>query len=323
MALIRLFPILFVALLITEAHAATLPTAGYRDWLQGMEEEAIKAGIDADTVHEALDNVMPNDKVLALDQKQPEGTITFATYAERIVSDARVHDGKKYYGENRKLLNKIGNKYHVQPSIIVALWGVESIYGRNSGDFSTVDALATLAYGGRRAEFFRKELINALRILDEEDMSSSSLRGSWAGAVGQCQFMPSTYLNYAVDYDNSGNRDVWTNKADVFASIANYISTLGWKSEGTWGREVKVTGEIAAENIGADHQLTLAEWQKLGVRRMNGGNLPKKALKASLIQPDGPNGRSFLVYDNFRAVLKWNRSSYFALAVGLLADKIK
>jgi membrane-bound lytic murein transglycosylase B len=323
MALIRLFLLTFVALLTAEAQAATLPTINYRDWLQGMEQEAIDAGINENTVHAALDKVVPDDRVITLDQKQPEGTITFGTYADRIVSAARVHDGLKYRAENKALLRKISAKYHVQPEIIVALWGIESIYGRNSGDFSTINSLVTLAYEGRRAEFFRKELINALRILDEEDMSSSALRGSWAGAVGQCQFMPSTYLHYAVDYDDSGKRDVWTNQADVFASIANYINTLGWKSDMTWGREVKLKADIDADNIGLDHQLTLAQWQKLGVRRMNGVALPNKAIKASLIQPDGPHGRSFLVYDNFRALLKWNRSSYFALAVGLLADKVK
>jgi membrane-bound lytic murein transglycosylase B len=323
----RLMRVAFAALLglfaVVPAGAATLPTLAYHDWLQNMEAEAIDASISSETVQGALDNVVPDERIVALDQKQPEGTISFATYAEHIVSPARVQEGRKLRAEHKALLKEISEHYGVQPEVIMALWGIESVYGRNSGDFSTIDALVTLAYEGRRAEFFRKELLDALRILDEEHMPASALRGSWAGAVGQCQFMPTTYLHYAVDYDESGKRDVWNNPADVFASIANYISADGWDSDYSWGREVKIKGQIAPDNIGIDRQFTLKQWQKMGVRRVNGAALPDRTLKASLIQPDGPHGRSFLVYDNFRALLRWNRSTYFALAVGLLADKIK
>jgi membrane-bound lytic murein transglycosylase B len=166
-------------------------------------------------------------------------------------------------------------------------------------------------------------LINALRILDQEHMPSSELRGSWAGAMGQSQFMPSTYLKYAVDYNGDGKRDIWQNEADVFASIANYIAAEGWHNELTWGREVQITRDLPDNQIGLPNKHSLVEWQKLGVRNINGGALPKKPLQASLIQPDGLNGRGFLVYDNFRALMRWNRSTYFAASVGLLADRIK
>jgi membrane-bound lytic murein transglycosylase B len=186
-----------------------------------------------------------------------------------------------------------------------------------------VGSLATLAYQGRRAAFFRTELINALRILDQEHMRASELRGSWAGALGQCQFMPSTYLRYAVDADGDGHRDIWTNQADALASIANYLAAESWKPELTWGRAVSLRKALPESQTGLGVKHSLAEWQKLGVRNSDGKPLPQKPLQASLVQPDGADGRSFLVYDNFRALMKWNRSTYFATSVGLLADQIK
>jgi len=267
--------------------------------------------------------VTPDDRVVTLDQKQPENTITFDVYSRRIVSEDRIETGRRLLEKHSDALDEISEHYGVQPEIIVALWGMESSFGRNSGDFSVVDSLATLAYEGRRADFFRKELINALRILDQEHVPVASLRGSWAGAMGQCQFMPSTYLRYAVDYDKTGQRDIWENDKDVFASIANYLAAEGWRSDQTWGREVTFEGNIPTQDIGLDHHHSLAEWQGMGLRDTGGDDLPNKPLQASLIQPDGPDGRSFLVYDNFRALMRWNRSTYFATAVGLLADRIK
>jgi membrane-bound lytic murein transglycosylase B len=207
--------------------------------------------------------------------------------------------------------------------MIVALWGIESNFGGNTGGFDVIPSLATLAYDGRRAAFFRRELLAALRALDDEKIDSSLMRGSWAGAMGQCQFMPTTYLRHAVDHDGDGRRDIWDNEADVFASIANYLVAEGWQGGRIWGREVRLKRPLPPEEIGLENRRGLAEWSKKGVQTPGGRPLPVAAMEASLIQPDGPGGRSFLVYDNFRALMRWNRSTYFAVSAGLLADRLR
>lgn len=321
------FVILALLLGTSVAEAAPFQNSGdtntFAIWLAALQQDAVENGITPETAHTALSQVMLDDRVVTLDQKQPESTVTFEAYSKRIVSKARVDSGRDFLEKYGRQLNEIGQRYGVQPQVIVALWGMESSFGRNSGDYNIVDSLVTLAYEGRRAEFFRKELFNALRILDQEHIPATSLRGSWAGAMGQCQFMPSTYLRYAVDYNNNGVKNIWTESTDVWASIANYIAAEGWKSDQTWGREVELEKDIPTSEIGLDHQHSLTEWRQWGVRSLNGSTLPDKPLQASLVQPDGPVGRSFLVYDNFRALMRWNRSTYFATAVGLLADRIE
>ena len=292
-------------------------------WLQTLEQEAIADGISPETVHAALDDLEPDSRVVALDQKQPEGTVTFDHYVRRILSQDRVEEGRRLLDDNRATLEEISRRTGVPPQMIVALWGIESSFGADSGHFNTVNSLLTLAYNGRRADFFRGELMDALRILERDHVSAASLRGSWAGAMGQCQFMPSTYLHYAVDGNGDGRPDIWNEQRDVWASIGNYLAAEGWNADLTWGREVAVENIINSSEIGLDHEHSLEEWQGMGVHNPDGSDLPDKALQASLIQPDGPNGRSFLVYDSFRALMRWNRSTYFATAAGLLADRIR
>lgn len=333
MAQIKRLLVLCVFLLVSglpESAAAQVYTypgdsqpGDFQSWLAGVEQEAIEKGVAPETAHAALSEATLDDRVLDRDQQQPESVLTFNLYSEHIAAPGKIGEGRALLKKYRKLLNEIGRRYGVAPQVIVALWGIESSYGRNKGSFNTVDALATLAYQGRRADFFRAQLIAALQILDQEHMDSAALRGSWAGALGQCQFIPSTYLKYAVDYDKNGKRDIWGSLPDTFASIANYIATEGWNKDLTWGRPVKLARDVPEEEIGLGVTHSLAEWSKLGVRSENGKPLPKKPLQASLVRPDGSDGRSFLVYDNFRALLKWNRSSFFAASVGLMADEIK
>ena len=313
----------FCALLLCPVSAYAQTDTAFSTWLGQLEEEAISTGIAETTVHAALDNATLDQRVLVQDQRQPETTISFATYLKNTVTDTRVREGKRLLKENKATITAMAQRFRVQPELIVALWGMESSFGKNGGSYGEVDSLVTLAYQGRRADFFRKELLATLRILDQEHMPPEKMRGSWAGAMGQCQFMPTTYLRYAADGDGDGVRDIWQNQTDVFASIANYIAAEGWRDDQTWGREVKLTKRMSPKNIGLEKKFTLAQWNKIGVRSKNKKPLPAKALKASLIQPDGPHGRSFLVYDNFRAVMRWNHSTYFATAVGLLADRIK
>ncbi len=328
-ALITIFAL--VALLAPHAaHALPFPQDSYALWMKELEREAIESGISSATVQDALAHALPDPRVVELDRKQPETTVTFAAYSARIVSPERVREGRRLRQEHALLLDQVARRYGVPAEVIVALWGVESSYGRNSGDYDVIDSLVTLAYEGRRAELFRKQLLAALRVLDQEHMPPEALRGSWAGAMGQCQFMPSTYLRYAVDNAGDGRRDIWNDLADIFASIANYLAAEGWRPlAGTdslgWGRGVAVRENAQLPEIGLDHPRTVAEWGKLGIRAEDGRPLPAEEgqLQAALIQPDGPDGRSFLVYDNFRALMRWNRSTYFAASVSLLADRLK
>lgn len=324
--MIRVFRILIVILVLSlsgAAGAVPLQNGSFERWLWDVQQDAVASGVSADVAQSALNQVTLDERVVELDQKQPESNLSFAAYSEHVLNPERVRMGRILMRKHAVLLHKMYRRYGVPPHIVVALWGMESNFGHNSGDFSVLDALATLAYEGHRPDFFRSELVSALRVLDQEHVPLSELRGSWAGAMGQCQFMPSTYLRYAVDFDNKGMRDIWANTTDVLASIANYVAALGWRSDLTWGREVRLKKPVPAEKIGLDHQYSLIEWEKMGVRDIRGRALPGLALEASLIQPDGADGRSFLVYDNFRALTRWNRSTYFAASVGLLADKIK
>jgi membrane-bound lytic murein transglycosylase B len=324
MARIVAFTLILLSLsFAAHAQSQNESSANYATWLQGIEQEAVTDGVSPQVAHDALANAMLDERVVALDQKQPEKTVTFDHYVKHIVSEDRVEQGRDLLEENETVLKKISQHFGVPPQIIVALWGIESSFGQDSGRYNIVDSLVTLAYEGRRADFFREELIEALHILDQEHLPATALRGSWAGAMGQSQFMPSTYLRYAIDGDNDGRRDIWNDNLDVWASIANYLAAEGWSADQTWGREVMLQDDLKDSEIGLDHHRSLGEWTALGIVNIDGSNLPNKPLQASLIQPDGPDGRSFLVYDNFRALMRWNRSTYFATTVGLLADRMR
>jgi membrane-bound lytic murein transglycosylase B len=219
----------------------------------------------------------------------------------------------------------VERQYGVQARFIVALWANESNFGRYMGKYPVISSLATMAYEGRREDFFKKQLFAALTIVEQGHISHDDFLGSWAGAMGQSQFMPTTFLAYAVDFDGDGKKDIWANTADVFASIANFLKSEGWDDTLTWGRQVSLPKEFDMTLIGLSKQdrKTMLSWQELGVRRYDGEDLPALDLMSSLIAPDGPNGRIYLVYENFNTLMKWNRSSYFGAAIGYLSDRIK
>jgi membrane-bound lytic murein transglycosylase B len=311
--------ILCFSVISTPAYSAA---DGFEDWVKDFKKEAQTLGISKRTLDKSFRYSEYNESVIRLDRKQPEGTFTFEKYIKRVVSDVRVKRGKALLTEHKELLDKIAKEYGVQPRFIVTLWGVETSYGRITGNYSVIEALATLAYEGRRAKFFKKELINALKIVDAGHIEADDMLGSWAGAMGQSQFMPSSFLAYAVDYDGDGRKNIWTSLPDTFASIANYLSQSGWNDEWTWGREVKPNKQYS-ENIAAFKvKKPLSEWQRMGIRKVNGNDLPGASIEASLIYGNYDYGPAFLVYDNLRVLLKWNRSRYFAIAVGILSDKI-
>ena len=294
----------------------------FSEWLKELHTEALTLGISQATLQASLEGVTLIARVIELDRNQPEFTLTSKQYLERVVPSSRVATGRKLFSEHQKLLSRIGRKYGVQPRFIVALWGIETDFGQNTGGFSVISSLATLAYDGRRSEFFRTELLNALKIIDDGHITPGDMIGSWAGAMGQNQFMPSSFLNFAVDEDGDGRRDIWNTKEDIFASTANYLSRSGWRDDQTWGRQVQLPDRLDESLIGLSVIKKLGEWQQLGVRRADGSALPTRQLPASLVLPDGIKGPAFLVYNNYRTTLKWNRSTFFALAVGALADGI-
>ena len=295
----------------------------FATWLTAFKQDALGAGVHQGTLDAAFAGVAPIPRVLELDQRQPETTITFDTYVTRVVSDARIQAGRQHLADDRELLGEIGAKYGVQPRFIVALWAIETDFGRVQGDYPIVASLATLAYDGRRGAFFRKELIAALKILDQGHIRPDELRGSWAGAMGQTQFMPSTFLAYAVDYAGTGKQDIWHDKRDALASIANYLASLGWQGDYTWGRPVRLPAGFDPALLGGQVLRTVDQWRTLGVQRDDGGILPQATLDAGLVQPGGAAGPTLMVYGNYRAIMKWNRSLYFATAVSYLADRIE
>ena len=300
---------------------SALAAEGFAGFLDGVRSEARARGLKEATISSALDGLAPIERVVELDRRQPEFTLTFDQYMRRVVSAQRVEKGRARLAEHRGILDRVARAYRVQPRFIVALWGIETDFGRVRGSFPIIAALATLAHDGRRSRYFRKELFNALTIIDQGHISARAMIGSWAGAMGQSQFMPSSFLRYAVDHDGDGRRDIWTNRADVFASTANYLREVGWRDDQTWGRPVRLPSGFDPELLGLKTRKGLAAWQDLGVRRADGTDLPGRNLAASILRPseDGP---PFAVYDNYRAILKWNRSHLFAVAVGSLADRI-
>jgi membrane-bound lytic murein transglycosylase B len=309
------------------AAAATLEERGFRAWLAAFRTEAEGQGVSRATLAAALDQARLQPRVLELDRAQPERRLTFAEYRQRVLNEQRVRDGRAMYARHRALLDEVGRIYGVQPRFIVALWGLETSYGRNTGGFDVIDALATLAYEGRRADFFRGELLKALMIIDQGHIGAKEMRGSWAGAMGQNQFMPSSFVNFAVDHDRDGRTDIWQSLPDVFASAANYLAKAGWNGAETWGRPVQVPRGIAPETTGLDVKKSLQEWTALGVRAADGGPLPVIDRQASLVFPGATPenrtaGEAYLVYDNYRVIMRWNRSTFFATTVGILADRI-
>lgn len=292
-------------------------------WLAELRREAIARGIRRETVARALADLRPMPGVIEADRRQPERRMTFTEYRERVVSPARIEEGRRRLAEHRALLSRIEARYGVPAEMIVALWGMESNFGARQGGYPVFAALATLAHDGRRARFFRKELFSALEIVDRGHADVERMQGSWAGAMGQNQFMPSTYLAYAVDSDGDGRRDIWRSLPDVFASTANYLAASGWDARFRWGREVAAPPRLDAGRTGLDHRASLAYWNEQGVTLPDGGSLPASGLRASLLRMDEGAGPSFLVYGNFEALMAWNRSTYFGISAGLLSDSLR
>jgi membrane-bound lytic murein transglycosylase B len=304
-------------------RALAVEPSGFSMWLTDLKKEALSKGISKSTLDKALKDLKPIPLIIKLDRTQPEIELSLEEYLNRVVTDSVIAKGRKKFEENRELLMNISRHYHIQPQFLVALWGIETRFGEREGRFPVVGAVATLAHDGRRSALFRRELFYALQILDEGHISLDEMRGSWAGAMGQVQFMPSSFYKFAVDYEGDGRIDLWNSLGDIFASAANYLALSGWRGNEIWGREVTLPKDFDPALVGLGSQKRLSEWQILGVRLRGDSDLGEKPdLPSSVVQPDGPDGRAFLVYQNYRALLKWNRSHLFAIAAGILADEI-
>jgi membrane-bound lytic murein transglycosylase B len=305
-----------------DAGPATAGEGDFYAFLSAVRRDAAARGIRLSIVDRALGSIQYLPHVIELDRHQPEQLLTFGQYLQKTVSQERKDNARIELSDNRSLLDSIWRRFAVEPRFIVALWGLESDFGRITGNYMVVSSLATLGFDGRRGAYFRGELISALRILDDGDIAVADMFGSWAGAMGQCQFMPSTFLGYAVDYDGDGRRDIWRDRADVLGSIANFLAHLGWRNGETWGREVMLPPGFDTSRTGLDIVRSTQQWNQMGVRGTDARPLTAGATVASLVLPDGAEGPALLVYDNFRTIMRWNKSTYFAAAVGYLADSM-
>ena len=282
----------------------------------------MRRGVSEATVQAALADVEPLPKVIELDRKQPGKPSEFCGYLQGRLTETRIERGRRILREEAPLLARLTAEYGVPARYLVALWGLETNYGDYTGSFPVVSSLVTLAHDPRRSKLFREQVFAALHILDRGHRPADAFLGSWAGAMGQVQFMPTTFLEYAVDHDGDGRKDLWSSRADALASAANYLRRSGWKKGQTWGRQVRVPDALERNAAKLKQRRSLASWQQLGVRRSNGRSLPSADVRGRIVQPLRGPGPAFLAYPNYDVFLDWNRSTYFAISVGTLADEL-
>jgi membrane-bound lytic murein transglycosylase B len=318
------------------APAVIKDEAGFAQYAALLREEAQQRGYSKALIENVFSTLSFHPRAVVADKGQPEFVETLDTYLPKRVNQARIDMARKMYREHRAELAQVERKYGVPARFIVSLWGLESAFGRITGNFSVPSALATMAYEGRREAFFKSEFFLALDILAEGHIELAQMKGSWAGAMGHTQFMPSSFMKYAQDGDGDGHKDIWTNRSDAFASIANYLKTEGWQPGLTWGRRVQLPKNFDYSLViptgskdraqwlqwWQQSERSLAQWQQLGVRTVDGGALPKRAINAALVMPDNKGGRAYLAYQNYQTLMHWNRSYYFVSSVGYLADLI-
>jgi membrane-bound lytic murein transglycosylase B len=295
-------------------------------WRVGFERTAVLCGVSPGVAARALQGVRLDPAVARLDRRQAEYNSTFMGYLDRRVSDALVQQGRARLGQHASLLDALESRYGVAPAVLVALWGLESGFGANQGDRPLLDALATLAYDGRRRHFYERQLLATLRLLDAEHLVTGQLRGSWAGAMGQVQFMPTTFVDYAVDGDGDGRLDLWGSTDDALGSAANYLARIGWRPGEPWGVEVILPPDFDPVVAELNQSRDMGDWVEAGLRLAAGGDLADARARlpdrGALVLPSGVAGPAFLVFDNFHVILEWNRSIFYALSVGYLAQRL-
>ncbi len=293
-----------------------------RAWIAGFRPRAERAGISPATLNRAFADVRYNAEVVRLDGRQSEFTKTVWQYLESAVSPSRIENGRAMLARYASTLDAIEAQYGVDKEIVVAVWGMESNYGANRGNFHLIESLTTLAYHGRRASFFEAQLIDALKIVQAGDVTPANMTGSWAGAMGHTQFMPSSFLGYAVDFNGDGRRDIWSDDpTDALASTAAYLARSGWQPGGIWGMEVVLPQGFDYSRIGKSTRMAAASWAAQGVRSADGRALPQG--DASILLPGGAKGAAFMIFQNFRAIERYNAADSYVIGVGHLADRLK
>ena len=300
-------------------------TIADQDFIQckvNLAERAETAGFSSYITQTVINNISPIEQVIALDKKQPEFTQTFEQYIKARVTAYHVRVGDEKLRKNKKLFDSLEKKYGIPRQYLVSFWGLETVFGKHKGKMSVLDALATLACDQRRSEFFTQELLNLFTLIETEQASVEQLKGSWAGAMGHMQFMPSALLKYAVDGDNDGKVDVWSSEVDALTTAANYLNKIGWQAKERWGREVKLPEDFAFDKVVFDQYYPLNYFQQLGVQKTNNQPLPIYDIQAELYLPSGHQGPAFLLYPNFNVIMTWNLSKSYALSVGILANKL-
>ena len=310
--------LLLLALLSFPAFAQE---QSFEDWVAELRAEAAALGISESTLAALDDLEAPLPRVLELDSSQPEFVQTFTRYLGLRVTPRQVERGQQLLNQHAVLLEEVRQRYGVQPQYLAAFWAIESNFGSNTGGFSVLQALATLAYDPRRADFFRTQMLTALQIIDEGHISAADMSGSWAGAMGQLQFMPSVFNLHGVDGDGDGRIDIWNSLPDIFHSAANFLSKSGWKGDERWGREVLLPEDFDFSLAGTGTRKPLQEWRDIGLRQTSGAPIPVADMQASVVIPAGAQGPAFLTYDNFRVTRVYNTPIFYALTVGHLADR--
>ena len=309
------------ASVLLAAPAYAQPQERFEAFVASVKAEARRAGIGEATLTAAFAGILPNAHIIELDHHQAEFTLTWPQYHDRVLPPARLQAAREAFAREQSWLSRAQTTFGVDARVILGIWGIESGFGNNKGSYRLVEALSTLSWEGRRAAYFRKELLNGLRILEAGDVPAPKATSGWAGAMGQPQFMPSSYLQYAVDFDGDGKRDIWDSKADVFGSIANYLAKSGWRAGEPWGQPVRVPPGFAPGMAGRENKKPLGEWARLGVTRDDGSAFSQMAPLGGLILPEGAApSEGYMVYANFNAIRRYNPSDFYALAVGLLGN---
>jgi len=300
-------------------------TIANQDFLQckiNLVERANTAGFSSYITQIVIGNISPIERVIALDKKQPEFTQTFEQYIKARVTDYHVRVGKQKLKQNEKLFDSLEEKYGVPRQYLVSFWGLETIFGKHKGKISVLNSLATLACDERRSEFFTLELLNLFTLIESKKVSVEQLQGSWAGAMGHMQFMPTAFLKYAIDGDNDGKVDIWKSEVDALTTAANYLNKIDWQTKERWGREIKLPKNFAFDKVVFDQYYPLSYFKELGVKKTNSRSLSSYDIQAELYLPSGHKGPAFLLYPNFNVIMTWNLSKSYALSVGLLANKL-
>lgn len=314
--------LLAAALLPPGAAAAAEGPEGFQQCVRELRDDLRAEGYAPQAIAATLGEVQFRERIVELDRAQPESLQHFSEYLEARVTPERIEQGRRMYRKHEGLLWRLHDEYGVSPRYLVALWGMETAYGAYFGRMPVVDAVVTLVCDGRREAFFRRQLEATVALVGEGRLQPGELYGSWAGAMGHTQFMPTTLRDHAVDYDGSGSVDLRGSVPDALASAASYLEAMGWQRGERWGREVTLAEGFELGRFGLDETRTVAEWARAGVRRADGTALPDSGIEAALLLPMGIGGPAFLVYENFRKILRWNPSVSYAVAVGVLADRI-